>query len=60
MGDTADLNRRLEQVKRQLGSLTDSVTTERMTALVNELQQQIAAVEQRNADTRGSMLGRRH
>ena len=45
-----ELYRRLEQVRRHVGSANDAVTKERMTCLATELEQQFSAIEARDAD----------
>ncbi|MDB5621152.1 hypothetical protein [Tardiphaga sp.] len=48
--DKEELYRRLEQARRHVSSASDPVTKERMTALVNDLLQQLAAAEAKDAD----------
>jgi hypothetical protein len=45
-----EIYRRLEQVQRHVASASDSLTRKRMTALVEDLQQQLAVAEASNAE----------
>lgn len=45
-----ELYRRLSQTRRLATALHDALTTERLQALIRDLEQQLAAVEARDAD----------
>lgn len=51
-----ELYGRLEQVRRHFGSANDAVTKDRMTTLVVDLEEQVAAVEADDADAPPTMV----
>ena len=47
---TEMLYRKLEQTRRLAAGVNDQITTERLTELINDLEEQIAAAERNNTD----------